>query len=115
MFTTILSILGIIFLIWIGIVFIWNIIIYIIFKYIDDCRYTYLKRSTVIFNTEYDEWYIIPSFSFHIDSICKYPTIRFVWLKWQFVVYYHFETDEEEGIEVETRRKYLKRKEQCND
>lgn len=108
--TTILSILGIIFLIWISIVFIWNLIIYIIYKYTDDCRYTYLKRSTALYNTEYDEWYIIPSFGFHIDSICKYPTIQLVWLKWQFVIYYHFETEEEESIESETRIKYLKRK-----
>ena len=115
MLTIILSILGVIFLIWISIVFIWNLIIYIVYKYTDDYKYTYLKRSTVIYDTEYDEWYLIPSFSFHIDSICKYPTIQFVWLKWQFVVYYHFQTEEEESIEVETRRKYLKQKGKNND
>ena len=49
MITTILSILGVVFLIWIAIVFIWNLIIRIIYKYTDDCKYTYLKRSTVIY------------------------------------------------------------------
>lgn len=115
MITTILSILGVIFLIWIVVVFIWNLIIYIIYKYTDDCKYTYLKRSTVICDTEYGEWYIIPSFSFHISSICNYPTFEFIWLKWQFVVYYHFQTEEEESIEVKTRTEYLKRKEKHND
>lgn len=115
MITIILSILGVIFLIWISIVFIWNLIIYIVYKYTDDCKYTYLKRSTVIYDTEYGEWYIIPSFSFHIDSICKYPTFEFIWLKWQFVVYYHFQTEEEESIEVETRKKYLQKKVKDND
>lgn len=110
MITIILSILGVIFLIWISIVFIWNLIIYIVYKYTDDCKYTYLKRSTVIFDTEYGEWYIIPSFSFHIDSVCRYPTLQFMWLKWQFIICYHFQTDEEESIEVETRRKYLQKK-----
>lgn len=108
MITTILSILGVIFLIWIATVFILNLIIYIIYKYTDDCRYTHLKRSTVIFGTEHGEWYIVPSFSFHIDSICKYPTIQFVWLKWQFIITYHFQTEDEETIEVRTRKEYLK-------
>lgn len=110
MITIILSILGVIFLIWIVVVFIWNLIIYIVYKYTDDCKYTYLKRSTVIYDTEYGEWYIIPSFNFRIDSVCRYPTLQFMWLKWQFIICYHFQTDEEESIEVETRRKYLQKK-----
>lgn len=113
MITTILSILGVIFLIWISVVFIWNLILYIIYKYIDDIKYTYLRRSTVLVNTEYNDWYIIPSVSFYIDNICKYPTITFVWLKWQFTISYHFMTEEEEQIEFETRKKYLNKK--CND
>lgn len=55
MLTTILSIFGIIFLIWICVVFTWNLIIRIIYKYTDDCKYTYLKRSTVVCDTEYGE------------------------------------------------------------
>lgn len=106
----ILSIFGIIFLVWIFIVFLWTIIIHIVYKFTDGCKYTYLRRSTVIYGTEYDEWYIIPSFSFHIEPICKYPTITFIWLKWQFVVHYHFQTEDEETIEVRTRREYLKEK-----
>lgn len=110
MITIILSILGIIFLIWITIVFFLNIVLNIVYKITDDCKYTYLKRSSVIYDNEYDEWYLIPSFCFHIDSITKYPTMRLLWLKWQFVIMYHFQTEDEEMIEVKTRRQYLTEK-----
>jgi hypothetical protein len=77
--------------------------------------YDYGDNAWLGNSNEYGEWYIIPSFSFHIDSICKYPTFEFIWLKWQFVVYYHFQTEEEESIEVETRKKYLQKKVKDND
>ena len=106
----VLSILGIIFVIWISIVFIWNCIITIVFRFTDDSPYTSLKRTTCIYPTDFNEWYIIPSLSFHIDNICKYPHISFTWLKWTFSITYHFETEEEEHFKIEARTKYLKNK-----
>jgi len=106
----VLSIFGIIFIIWFFVVFIWNIILYIIHKFADYYDYTSLKRCTTVYNTEFNEWYFIPTFSFHIESVTKYPNITIVWLKWQYVITYHFQTEEEESIEIKARTQYLKRK-----
>lgn len=103
---TILSIIGIIALIWLTALLIAHIIEYIVFKHSEDSNWCSITRDTSIYNTECNNWYIIPTFYCYFEFYNKrYPQITFIWLKWVFTISYHFKTELEEEAENEARRK----------
>lgn len=112
MISYILQIIGIIAIIWICALVIAHIILHTVIKYaFDGTDWTSIERETSIYNTEFYEWYIIPTISFHINfNDTTYPSFQITWLKWIFNISYHFKTEEEEEIEVEVRTKYIKSK-----
>lgn len=105
-------IIGIIALIWIGTLVIAHIILHTVIKHaFNDTEWTSIQRDTNIYNTEFYEWYILPTISFSIDFNDKtYPSFQITWLKWIFNLSYHFKTEEEEEIEAEVRKQYIKSK-----
>lgn len=107
----ILQIIGIIAVIWIGALIVAHIIQYIVFKFAyDSTNWTSITRDTSIYGTTFDEWYIIPTISFHIEFNSKtYPTFTITWLKWVFNISYHFKTEKEEEIEAEVRQQLNKK------
>lgn len=105
----ILQIIGIIALIWLGVLLISNIIIYIVFRYSELSKWSNVTRDTSIYSTEFSEWYIIPTFSFHFEFKSKaYPTFQIIWLKWIFNMSYHIKTDIEEEAEARARQELIK-------
>lgn len=106
---TILMIIGIIALIWIGLLLFFHIALYIAFVFSKETKYIGIIRETSITRIDYEGWYIIPTISFYFEFKDKsYPYFGFRWLKWEFYMLYHFKTEEEEEIEAEVRQKYMK-------
>jgi hypothetical protein len=97
-------------ILWVIILFFINLFLFIYFKLNMDSKYIGVIRETNIFNTEFNEWYLIPTISikFNFDS---YHTdlcwIQITYLKWAFNIYYRIKTEEEEKIECEVRQKLL--------
>lgn len=105
----ILQIIGIIALIWLGILLISNIIIYIVFRYSALSKWSDVTRDTSIYNTEFDQWYIIPTISFYLSFNSKtYPCFQIIWLKWIFNISYHIKTDIEVDAESRVRQELIK-------
>jgi len=96
MIKTILSIIGIIAIIWFLCVHIANIILYVIYAFTTDMTYESLVRSTSTYPTESGEWYIIPTISIYKNN--GYFTFTFTWFKWIFNTEYHFRTEEEDDL-----------------
>lgn len=108
---TILMIIGIIAVIWIGLLLFFHIVLYIAFCFSEETKYTSVQRDISLYGTQFDEWYIIPTISFHLEFKDKsYPSFNIIWLKWNFNVSYHLKTEEEEDIEAEVRQKLNKQK-----
>lgn len=102
MIKTILSIIGIIAIIWFLCVHIANIALYIVYKVTNGLTYTALVRAIAIYNTTDGEWYIIPAVSFYNDNGFFNLTISFI--KWNFIIEYHFRTEEEETLYYQAKR-----------
>lgn len=108
---TILIIIGIIALIWIGLLLFFHIALYITFIFSEEIKYTSVQRDVSLFETQFNEWYIIPTISFHLEFKDKsYPSFNIIWLKWNFNMSYHLKTGEEEDIEAEVRRQLNEQK-----
>ena len=102
--TTVLIIFGIIFIIWFGLVSLFNIVVYIAMRYSSENKYCWLTRDTSVMGTEFNEWYLIPSINFHFGFLDKtWPTIIIVWLKWNLTICYHLKTEEEEELYCKLR------------
>lgn len=108
----ILQIIGIIAIVWISVLLIAHIILYIVSKFAyNSTELNSVTRDTNIYGTPFNEWYIIPTISFHIEFNSKtYPTFTITWLKWMFDISYHFKTEREEEIEAEVRKQFNKNK-----
>lgn len=108
---TILIIIGIIAIIWIGLLLFFHITLYIVFIFSENIKYTSVTRNTSIYGTQFDEWYIIPTISFLLEfNDNSYPSFTITWLKWNFNISYHLKTEKEEDLEVEVREKLNKQK-----
>lgn len=104
MINTILQIVGVVFIIWLTALVIVHIIEYIVFKFSKDSDWCSITRDTYIYDTEFNEWYIIPAISIYFNfSNIKYPCFQISWLKWTFSVSYHIKRDVEEEAEAEAR------------
>lgn len=108
---TILSIIGIIALVWLTVLLIAHIIEHIVSKFSENSKWCSITRDTSIYGTELDEWYIIPTITIYFSfNSGQYPSFQIIWLKWIFSISYHFKTDLEEEAEAEARRKLSKQK-----
>lgn len=108
---TILMIIGIIAVIWIGLLLFFHIALYIAFIFSEETKYTSVARDISLYGTQFNEWYIIPTISFHLEfKNNSYPSFSIIWLKWQFYMSYHLKTEKEEDIEAEVREKLNKQK-----
>lgn len=97
-------------ILWVIILFFINLFLFICFKINTDCKYICVLRETSIFNTECDEWYLIPTISIKFNfnsSRIEFCRIQIIYLKWIFYIDYHIKTEEEEKIECEVRQKLL--------
>lgn len=73
-------------------------------------KYIGVIRETNIFNTEFNEWYLIPTISIKFNfnsSRIEFCWIQIIFLKWTFNIDYRIKTEEEERIECEVRQKLL--------
>lgn len=105
----ILSIIGIVALIWLGILLVAHIIESIVFKFSKDAKWSSVTRDTALYGTQFDEWYIIPTFSFRFDfNEPAYPAFQIIWLKWVFNISYHFKTDIDEEAEARAKQELIK-------
>lgn len=105
-------IIGIIALIWLGLLIFFHIVLYINFVFSEETKYTSVERNIAIYKTQFNEWYIIPTISFHLEFKDKsYPCFNIIWLKWNFNISYHLKTEEEEEIESQVRIEYYKNQE----
>lgn len=94
----VLIIIGCVACIWIGLLAFTNIIQYLIFAITKDSKWISVVRETSIYSTEYNEWYIIPTISFHFEFTNKtYPTFGITWLRWRFNLSYHLKDDIEDS------------------
>ena len=104
----VLSIIGIIAIVWISLLIIAHIIESIVFRFTANSKYICVTRDSAIYPTDNNEWYIIPSICFRLEfNEPAYPSFEFTWLKWRFYISYHFKTEEEEEIEAEIRKKLI--------
>lgn len=102
---TILIIIGIIALVWLGLLLFFNIALYIAFSFNKETKYIAITRETCITPIDYEGWYIIPTISFYFEfKNTSYPSVTFRWIKWEFYILYHLKTEEEEELEAEVRR-----------
>lgn len=101
----ILNIIGIIAIVWLALIVIFNIAVYINFKLTQNYNYVCITRDTYFSTNEYGIWYIIPTigFKFEFDDY-NYPTIEINWLKYNFTMNYHIKSEIEEAAEAEVRR-----------
>lgn len=81
----------------------WHIIIYIHVKISEDYDYVSIRRNTYLFDTEYKEWYIIPTISLHITTTST--NINITWLKWNLSINYMLVTELDEAAEHEIKVK----------
>ena len=81
----------------------WHIIIYIHVKISKDYNYVSIRKNTYLFETEYKEWYIIPTISLHKSIIST--NIDITWLKWNLSIVYMLITELDEEAERKIRNK----------
>ena len=81
----------------------WHIIIYIHVKISKDYDYVSIRRNTYLFETDYGEWYIIPTISLHKTKIST--NVDITWLKWNLSITYMIITELDERAEHEIRNK----------
>ncbi len=106
----ILQIIGMLALVWIGVLVIYHIIVYIVFEFSKNSNWCCITRDTNIYGTEFNEWYIIPTISFYFNfNSHKYPCFRITWLKWIFDMSYHIKRDIEEEAENKAIQELIKR------
>lgn len=102
----VLAIIGIIAIIWFVSILIMNIVVYILFRYSNDDNHISVQRDTSLYTNVEDKFIALPSVSIWNEFGNKrYITIEISWLKYIFIISYHFKTAEDEEIEAEVRRK----------
>lgn len=102
----VLAIIGVIAIIWFVSILTMNIVVYILFRYSDDDNYISVQRDTSLYANVEDKFVAFPSVSmWHEFGNKRYTTIEISWLKYVFIIAYHFKTEEDEEIEAEVRRK----------
>lgn len=101
----ILKIIGIIAIVWLTFIVIFNIAVYINIKLNADTDYVCITRDTYFSTNEYEIWYIIPTIGFKLEfDDYNHPTIEINWLKYTFTMDYHIKSDIEEEAEAKVRR-----------
>lgn len=101
----ILKIIGIIAIVWLTLIVIFNIAVYINIKLNADTNYIAITRDTYFSANEYGIWYILPTIGFKFDfDNTNYPTVEIKWLKYDFTLYYHIKSETEELAEAKARR-----------
>lgn len=81
----------------------WNIIIHIHVKISKDYNYISIRRNTYLVETDFKEWYIIPTISLNITKIST--NIIVTWLKWNLSIDYMLITELDEVAEHEIKNK----------
>ena len=81
----------------------WHIIIYIHVKISKNYDYVSIRRNTYLVETDFKEWYIIPTISLNITKIST--TIIITWLKWNLSIDYMLITELDEVAEHEIKNK----------
>lgn len=105
----ILQVIGVIALIWLGVLVVAHIVEYIVFKFSKNSEWCSITRDTSIYGTEFSEWYIIPTISIYVNfNNVKYPSFQITWLKWIFNCSYHIKTGLEEEAEARARQELIK-------
>lgn len=79
----------------------WHIIIYIHVKISKDYNYISIRRNTTLFETDYKEWYIIPTIS--LNKTKTSTNINITWLKWNLSIDYMLITEIDEIAESKIR------------
>ena len=106
----ILKIIGIIAIIWLFFVVIFNIAIYINFRLTQNSKHVCITRNTYFSVNEYGIWYIIPTIgvTFEFDDYNR-PSIEIDWLKYTFTMDYHIKSEIEEEAEAKAWRELSKK------
>lgn len=104
MYNIMINIIAWIAVIWFAILVFWHIVIFVWLKVNHhDCKYFAIKRTTYFSNTEFNNFYIIPSINCNLKGM--YKNINLALFLWNLSIEYHLVDEKEEELEVEVRRK----------
>lgn len=92
-------------IVWWILVLFYSIVVYIIYTWNNDSKFTCVTRDIDIYKTDTDTIYFIPTVGFRFSlPNHSYPTIELIWLCWIMCISYHIKTNHELDIEAEVRR-----------